>query len=265
LKPEIADALDTIDPNDEEEKDGPSPRQVNPTGQRRRKKRPQQQQQQQQIEDDVEVATEAAVNGEVDVRPVPSSRRNVFTSKFIPRVKPVGNLENVKAIELDLDPEEPEEEKAEPASPAPPPPPASSSPPPQPSPAPVEETVAQEKSSEDEPEEEPRSPQKNQRFRFPRPPLNGGEGAASPKTARFQRPPVRRRKPGSEPEKKDEPVVEEVSAKPAAAAATSEEDKMIAELGEEMIKSLLSAAGDTDSPNAPSDSSSPDGEFKTDL
>ena len=263
LKPEIADALDTIDPN-EEEKDGPSPRQVNPTGQRRRKKRPQQQQ---QTEDEVEVATEAALNGEVDVRPVPSSRRNVFTSKFIPRVKPVGNLENVKVIDLDLDPEEPEGEKAEPPSPSsppPPPPPASSSPPPPPPPPPVEETVAQEKSAEDEPEEEPRSPQQNQRFRFPRPPLNGG-GASSPKTARFQRPPIRRRKPGSEPEKKDEPVVEEVVTKPAAAVVTSEEDKMIAELGEEMIKSLLSAAGDPDSPKADSDPASPDGEFKTDL
>jgi hypothetical protein len=39
LKPEIADALDTIDPDDEP--DGPSPRQVNLTGGRRKKKRPQ--------------------------------------------------------------------------------------------------------------------------------------------------------------------------------------------------------------------------------
>ncbi len=43
------------------------------------------------------------------MRQVPSNRRNVFTSKFIPRVRPVGNLENVRAVELDL--AEPDEDE----------------------------------------------------------------------------------------------------------------------------------------------------------
>ena len=253
LKPEIADALDTIEPD--EEKDGPSPRQVNLTGGRRRKKRPQQQQQ--PSEEEFETATEAIIAGEVNVRPVPSSRRNVFTSKFIPKVKPVGNLENVRAVELDLGDEEEVKEPLAPSSPPPPPPPPPTSAP-APTPAAVEE-VAEEKAGEEEPEEQPRSPQ-NSRFRFPRPPQSAAGAAA--KSSRFQRPPIRRRKPGSsesEPEKKEEVSTE----KPVSEKPISDEEKMIAELGEEMIKSLLAA--DPDSPKSDSDAAVPDGEFKTDL
>lgn len=241
LKPEIADVLGTIDQDEEE--DGPSPRQVNLTGGRRRKKRPQQQPQ--QVDEEAEAATEAALaNGEVSIRQVPSNRRNVFTSKFIPRVKPVGNLENIRAVELDLsgDVEENSEEPAPPASPS------------TTTTSTTSTTTAAAEEVEEVPEEQPRSPQ-NPRFRFPRPSQNLSPGAPKVPGTRFQRPPLRRRKPSAS---EAEPVSEKpVSETPKPAA---EDEKSIADLGEEMIKNLLS--GD---PKFEAENAEADGEFKNDL
>ena len=260
LKPEIADALDTIDPDDEEP-EGPSPRQVNLTGGRRKKKRPQPQQ---QVEEDIEAATEALQNGELSLRPVPSNRRNQFTSKFIPRVRPVGNLENVRAVELDLNEPEEDEQQAEESAPAPPPSTTTTTTTTTTTQA-VEE--AEEKAAvEEETAEE--APKPNPRFRFPRPRPNAASLPEAPKNSgpRFQRPPVRRRKPGApeaEAEKKEEevapvaPVTEKSTTEaPKPPASEEEEEKSIAELGEEMIKNLLSGETKTETN---------DGEFKTDL
>ncbi len=80
--------------------------------------------------------------------------------------------------------------------------------------------------------------------------------APKPSNPRFQRPPVRRRKPSvaeAEVEKKEEEVPERPATEEPKAAL--EEDKSIADLGEEMIKSLLTGEAKAET----------DGEFKTDL
>lgn len=103
LKPEIADVLESVngeqsdDEEDEEEIPGPK------IGHgRKRKKRPHHVQ-----ETQPEETVRPLSDPEEDIGSSPplSNRRNVFTSKLIPRVRPVGNPENVRLIESS--PEEP--------------------------------------------------------------------------------------------------------------------------------------------------------------
>jgi len=91
LKPEIANVLDSVDQANEDEdyQEGPIPRQVDP---RRKKKRP--------VE--VDEQNDDEPEDELNLGPVPTNRRNVFTSRFIPKVRPVGNLENLKTAETTL-------------------------------------------------------------------------------------------------------------------------------------------------------------------
>jgi hypothetical protein len=139
LKPEIANVLESVNGGQEDEEDVPEPKLGNG---RKRKKRPLQPQEPQIEEPDLEV---------------PSNRRNVFNSKFIPKVRPVGNLENIRLAESN--PVQPTTEKTAPTTTT----------------TPAPETI---------PPELPRTAPGN-RNRFPRPPGSN----------QLQRPQLRQRKP----------------------------------------------------------------------
>jgi hypothetical protein len=107
LKPEIADVLDSVDKsvneeNEEEARGGPASRQVSLLAPPRLRKRPLQNHHRSEEEDGPVGGHEV----EPRARQVSNNRRNIFTSKFIPRIRTTENHE----IDVHETPEEPHSE-----------------------------------------------------------------------------------------------------------------------------------------------------------
>jgi len=197
LKPEIADVLESVNSDQSEKEEEhllPLKHQGGPQQGhgRKRKKRPLQTQESPDAEESV------------SFEPVPSNRRNQFTSKLIPKVRPTGNLENIKIA--DSNPEEPFLPTIQPVLVE----------------VSTERPISATTSTPQVLDEVPRT-----RNRFPRPP--GSKPALGQRPQLVQRP----RKP-----------IEAITELPTPVEVLVEESATTSDVNEDIIKSLLASAVD---------------------